>query len=305
MAGRRFPRAPQRRSASVILVALLAGLSAGCAQTGAMATVPRGWRKDNPWSPEAWEARARGELKPLFYTQQMAEWAAFARDHLQDGDILLRYGTSGTIRGRLANRLLTGVSDSAFTHDAIVFHEAGKVFVYDNGPAPENSVRKLPFEFWMLGVVPGTLTVLRVRPPFQNCIPAALAYCEDAWLRQVPFDSAMRLDDYRLYCTEMIEKAYRSAGLALSDPLPIRCLPRYNHYRWLRSLVERFTEIRVDEPLFALGNACYGVYSSPYLELVYGGDPCQHRRAPICHPVPYPADGPCPFPASLPPSLEK
>lgn len=280
---------PRYRRGIASAVVLLVVVSSGCTTTGAMATVPRAWRQTNPWSPEAWEARARGELKPLFYTPQMAEWAAFARENIQDGDLLFRYGTSGNLRGRLANRLLTGVSDSRFTHDAIAFHEGGNVYVYDTQPPPEGSVRKLPFEFWMLGVVPGTLTIKRVRPPFRHAIPEALAYCEDAWMRQVPFDSAMRLDNYPLYCTEMIEKAFRCAGLALSDPVPICCLPRYNRYRYLRPLVERFTEIRVEEPVFMLGNVWYGVYGSPYLEPVFGGDPCAKRRPPRCPPVAYPA----------------
>jgi hypothetical protein len=250
-----------------------------------MATVPREWRRTNPWGPAAHEARARGELKSLFYTAEMEGWAEWARQNLQEGDLLFRYGVSSNLRDILNNRVLTRVSDTCFTHDAVVFWQGGDVWVYDAEVEPQG-VRKMPFAFWMLDTVPGTLAARRLKAPYRHAIPQALAYCEDAWLRQVPFDSALRLDDERLYCSEMIEKAFRSGGIALSDPTPIRCLPHYRRYRFLRPVVERFTEIRVDEPAFSMGNECYGAFGSPYLEPVTGA--CPRSDPPTCPPVPFP-----------------
>jgi hypothetical protein len=218
----------------------------------------------------------------------MAAWAAFAREHLQNGDILFRRGRACGLGQQIASRILTGISDSRFTHNSLVLRQGDGVFVYDVQPK-SHGVRKIPFEFWMLETVPGTLAVKRLLPAYRHCIPQALAWCEQAWLRQPPFDFGLRLDDERLYCSEMIEKAFRSAGLALSDPTPIRCLPRFRRYQVLGWFVERFTQIRLDEPAFALGNACYGTYGSPYLELVLGGDPCPNPQPPLCPPVPFPS----------------
>jgi hypothetical protein len=226
----------------------------------------------------------------------MAAWAQWARENVQEGDILFRYGRSVRVTDRLTNRLTTGLSDDRFTHNALAFYDGDDVWVYDVQVEPEG-VRKLPFEFWMLDTVPDTLAVKRLPPCYLACVPQALAYCEAAWLRQPRFDSALRLDDERLYCSEMIEKAFRSAGLALSDPVPIRCLPHYRRYSVLRPLAERLSEVRVDQPVFALGNHWYGTYGSPHLQLVYGGDNRKHRgppRPPICPPVPFPAEAPCP-----------
>jgi hypothetical protein len=198
-------------------------LLAGCAgMAGTMSTVPRAWRKSNPWGPEAIEARARGELKPLYYTPEMASWAEFARTHLEDGDILFREGTKPRPRDLVLDRILKVASDSPFTHDAIAFHHGEEVWVYDVEPDPEG-VRKLPFEFWHLDTVPGTFAVLRVKEPYRHCIPSALAYCEQAWLRRTHFDPSLRLDDERLYCNEMVEKSYRSAGAppVRSHPHPL------------------------------------------------------------------------------------
>jgi hypothetical protein len=289
---------PFHLAAPALGLALLGCLGSGCAATGSMATVPRPWRKTNPWGPEALQARARGELQPLFYTRQMACWAAFARHNLRDGDILFRHARNTSLRTCFSNHVLTTGCSSSFTHNGIAFHEGGTVWVYDVEPDPQG-VRKIPFEFWMLDTQPGSLAVKRVRAPFRHCIPQAHAYLEEVWLRQPPFDMGLRLDDERLYCSEMIEKAYRSAGLPLSDPIPIRCLPGYNRYRLLRPVAEAFTEIRVDEPIFALGNVWYGTYGSPYLELVYGGETRHSVKPPLCPPVPFPAGGPCPPPPAL------
>jgi hypothetical protein len=269
-----------------------------------MATVPPAWRHTNPWGPAANEARAEGTLVPLFRPERQAEWEAFAREHIRDGDILFRYGVSYyRLPDRLATRVIAGISDSRFSHNALAVWEGDALYVYDAQPEPEG-IRKIPFTFWMLDTTPGTLEIKRPRPEYQFAVPQALAYCEDAYQRQVPFDPALKPDDERLYCSEMIEKAYRSAGVALADPITIRCLPNYHRYRALQPVVQTFTEIRVDTPAFALGNEHYGTYGSPCLELVYQDCPDRPRTPPTCPPVPWgPAPG-CasaePAPAGLP-----
>src|SRR5262249_33953076 len=96
---------------------------------------------------------------------------------------------------------------------------------------------------------------------------------EAAYRAHVPFDTAFRLDDEGFYCTELVEKAYRSAGVVLSEPVPLCCFPRYHRYSYLRPLARVVVGIDVKEPVYAPGNAAYGVYASPALELVY--ESCQ------------------------------
>ncbi len=287
MATREGPRT--RRALALLLLALPA---AGCALPvePSMATVPRAWRKTNPWGPEAYAARADGRLRPLFDPPDAAEWDAFARQHIQEGDLLFRYGLANRLTGKLQTRVLTRITASRFSHDAIAHWEGGTLFIYDAQPEPEG-VRKMPFAFWVMDVADGSLVIKRLLPPYQPFIPAALAVIDDDWQRQVPFDPALRLDDERLYCTEMIEKAFRCAGLALTDPVPIRCEPNYRRYAWLRPLAERFIGINVDEPAFAPGNCYFGTFSSPYLETVYDAGGRRHGdpkpKPPTCPPVPY------------------
>lgn len=300
------PHPADRRAMVPPLVAgllVLTCLSAGCAlpRSPSQASVPAAWRRTNPWGPEANAARAAGCLQPRFYTSQMAAWAAFGRANLQTGDILFRYGRSTTPMGWLSSRVVSGISGSRFTHDAFVCREGDDVFIYDAMPEPEG-VRKIPFEFWMLDTDPGSLVIKRLRPPFRSCIPQAVAYIEDAYRRQPPFDTFLHLDDEKLYCTELLEKAYRCAGLALSDLVPTRCLPHYPRYGILRPVVERLTSFRVDEPVFALGNACFGLFASPYLETVLDEQAPDDRHPslpPRCPPVPFPG-GACPTGCALP-----
>jgi hypothetical protein len=273
------------------LLLALALLAPGCALPvePSMATVPRAWRKTNPWGPAAYAARAEGRLQPLSCPPGMAAWAEFGRRHVEESDLLFRYGLSNTLTGKLQTRVLTQITASRFSHDAIAHREDGALYVYDAQPEPEG-IRKMPFALWMLDVADGSLVIKRLLPPYRHLVPAAVAYCEEAWARQVPFDPGLRLDDERLYCTEMIEKAFRCAGLALSEPVPIRCVPDYRRYAVLRPLVERFTEIRVDEPAFAPGNCYFGTFSSPYLETVYdagGRHQGPRPKPPTCPPVPF------------------
>jgi hypothetical protein len=292
-----YPKGGLRLPALLVLALGLAGCrGVGGGADGSMETVPPEWRKTNPWGPVAIAARERGELKPLFYTAQMAADAQWARENLEDGDVLFRYGKQPRLADWVANGALTGISDSCFTHDAVVFHQGADVWVYDVQPEPEG-VRKIPYEFWALETRPGTMAVKRLRPEYRPCIPQALAYCEAQWLRQPAFDTALRLDDERLYCSEMIEKAFRSAGLVLSDPTRICCLPHYRRYHIMKPIVDAFTDLDVHEPAFSLGNPCYGTFGSPCLELVFGGEDRKGNRppkGPICPPTPFPAEAVAP-----------
>ena len=52
-------------------------------------------------------------------------------------------------------------------------------------------------------------------------IPGVLNYCRSKFEEQVPFDYEFRLDDFAFYCVELTEKAFRSQGLVLSEPVRI------------------------------------------------------------------------------------
>jgi hypothetical protein len=263
---------------------------AGC-QTPTMPSmthVPPEWRDQHPWGPKANALREQGLLQVCPDSPEFAAWREFGKEHIQDGDIILRRGLAVGIKDKITNHILVTATDSAFSHDAIAHWKDGKIWVYD---AELEGIRHMPFEVWILDVVPHKLAIYRPRAEFQRCVPQAIAYCHEKYLEEVPFDKDLGLGDDKLYCTELIEKAYRSAGMVISDPVPLRCQPQYHRYAILGPLGERVTGLRRDMPIFSVGNQHHGLLSSPNLELVFidpQADPKRRHKAPTCEPVPFP-----------------
>ena len=265
------------------LIFLLSGCAVPAYPT--LATVPPEWRHSNSWGPEGNQARAEGRLQPVFYPKRAAEWQQLAREHIQDGDILFRLGKANKLTEKINSWFIASVCDSRFSHEGMARWDGDTLYIYDAEPAPEG-IRKVPFVFWMLDTADHTLAIKRLKEPYRDHIPEALAYCEKIYLLQPPYDRSLALDDARYYCSELIEKAYLSTGIVLSEPVPIRCLPHYRRYALLRPIIERFSEIRADTAIFSVGNVTYGQYGSPYLELVYDEykRPDRHTKGPLCGP---------------------
>jgi hypothetical protein len=196
----------------------------------------------------------------------MACWADFGRRNFQEGDLLFRRGRGYISLARLGSCLVARLCDSPFSHVAVVVLVQGNAWVYDMG---EDGLRKMPFEVWMLDTLEDTLAVKRLKPLYKDCVPQVLAFLEEVFQAEIPFDFDLALANEKYYCTELVERAFESAGLSLSSPVPIRCLPHYKRYSWLVPFTCTLTEVRVREPIYVSGNQCYGIYSSPLLDLVY------------------------------------
>jgi hypothetical protein len=215
----------------------------------------------------------------------MAHWAEFGQQYLQEGDVVFRRGHTYALGSRLGSNLIARLCASPFSHNGIVCFEDGKPWIYDMA---EEGIRKMPFEAWMLDTARHALAVKRLKPAYRDRIPFILAFCETAYRREVSFDYALKLDNDQFYCTKLVEKAFAFAGVSLSEPVPIRCLPNFCWYRWLTPLTERVTGIRVNEPIYTPGNACFGTYNSPLLDLIYQDEAAtkalRHSKPPTCPP---------------------
>ncbi|HZT81664.1 MAG TPA: YiiX/YebB-like N1pC/P60 family cysteine hydrolase [Gemmataceae bacterium] len=242
------------------------------------AVVPPAWQGRNAWGPEADAARRRGELRDRRPDPRMAEWAAWGRQYLQDGDILLRLGEARTVVGLDFSRLAAHVSCSAFSHSGLAHWRDGTVWVYDTA---KEGVRDQPFEVWLLDITDEIFAVHRLRPEYRDRIPAAVDYCRRAWLRQVPFDRHFAPDDDALYCVELTEKAYRHAGVELSEPIRICDLPNYHTKPLLRCTLKALSPIGMSNPVYVAGNDRFGLRASPKLELVYQTDAVAKAEA-VC-----------------------
>ena len=99
-------------------------------------------------------------------------------------------------------------------------------------------------------------------------MPKVLAYCRKVFAEKVPFDYELSADDSKLYCIEMTEKAFRAAGLKLSDPIKLGDMERAPEYP-LSMLTLRFaSEYALERPLtfdqlvYFPGNERYGIWSA-------------------------------------------
>jgi hypothetical protein len=131
----------------------------------------------------------------------------------------------------------------------------------------------------------GPLGVKRLKPEHRRHIPGIMGYSRKVFQRQVPFDVAFRPDDDALYCLELTEKAFRSQGLALSEPVRIGDWEHLSRYPLTALLIPYFTErvlkhaITLEQLAYLPGNERHGVWASPLLETLFGPEPKSDREA--------------------------
>jgi hypothetical protein len=233
---------------------------------------PPGW-SGNYWGPAATRARLAGKLPPLPMTPALAQWASWGREVLRDGDIVFRMGDARTFHGIFPLSLfIARATGSPFSHTGIVAIEDGSPVVYD---CSADGVQRQPFEVWMLDCV-GSLGVKRLKPEHRRHIPGVIGFCRKVFEQQVPFDILFRMDDSALYCLELTEKAFRSMGLTLSEPVRIGDWERLSSFPLTGLLMAPVTEqvlghsITLEQAVYLPGNNRHGAWASPLLETVFG-----------------------------------
>jgi hypothetical protein len=258
-----------------------------CCWLMALSTYERGpeeatdWMKPpawtgNFWGPAANRARSAGQLPPLPTTPELTRWNRWGRSILRDGDVVFRMGDARSFRGIFPLSLfIARATGSPFSHTGIVAIEDGSPVVYD---CSSDGIQRQPFEVWMLDCV-GSMGVKRLKPEHRHHIPGVIGFCREVFEQQVPFDFAFRLDDTALYCLELTEKAFRSRGLTLSEPVRIGDWEYLNHFPLTALAMPYCTRlvvgqpITLEQPVFVPGNDREGVWASPLLETVFGPEP--------------------------------
>jgi hypothetical protein len=214
----------------------------------------------------------------------MARWRCWGRRVLREGDIVFRLGDARLVRGLFpASQFIARATGSPFSHTGIVAIEHGLPVVYD---CSADSIQRMPFEVWMLDCV-GPLGIKRLKAEHRRHIPGVIGYCRGAFEQQVPFDYQFRPDDAALYCLELTEKAFRSQGMALSEPVRIGDWEHLSRYPLtalaiLSSAAGVLKQpISLEQPVYLPGNERQGVWASPFLETVFGPEPKpDHGAAP-------------------------
>ncbi len=204
-------------------------------------------------------------------------WQRWGESHLQSGDLLFVRGQYRILLGLVDfSSLASDLTDSPFSHVALVSREDDGLWVYDtvaDGP------RRLAFADFIADRRLTLLAARRLRCAHRAHSAEAIDFCHDVWQRQVPFDETFRLENGRWYCSELIEMAFRHAGLPLSQPVPIQQLPGYDRVSpALRQVLLTARSIDPSEPVFFPGNDSAGIWSSAALEPLLG--PTDIRQPP-------------------------
>ena len=231
---------------------------------------PPGWQ-GNYWGPEATKGRHEGKMPPIVATPHMARWDRWGRQVLRDGDIVFRLGDARIGRGYFPmSRFLARASNSKFSHTGIVVIEEEGPVVYDT---TRTSVNRQPFCVWILDNI-GSIGVKRLRPEFKDAIPQVVGYCHRVFEEQIPFDYELSLDDTALYCIEMTEKAFRSAGIELSRPIRLGDMERASDFP-IQMFGIRFASnyvlehpLTFDHLVYFPGNERHGIWAATQLMTV-------------------------------------
>ena len=137
-----------------------------------------------------------------------ATYAAIAKYTPQDGDVIFQSLPHGPVVWAIE-----GVTKSPYSHCGIVGHQDGQSVVYEAiGP-----VCITPLNEYLWRGRGGGFAVYRLREDHRAHIPETLRCCEKYLGR--PYDIRYRLDDEKIYCSELIYKAFRDAtdGQQLGD----------------------------------------------------------------------------------------
>lgn len=142
-----------------------------------------------------------GALLPLSGCGSRPPTVAVDTTLLRDGDVLFQSLPHGPLVDAIE-----GSTHSPFSHCGIA-HQTPRGWVVLEAIGP---VKETPLDAWVGQARDGAFSVYRVREPYRVHIPAMIAAAKTYFGR--PYDIRYELDDEKIYCSELVFKAYRSAS---------------------------------------------------------------------------------------------
>ncbi|NBW95482.1 MAG: hypothetical protein EBR28_01810 [Planctomycetia bacterium] len=149
--------------------------------------------------------------------QAWSAYSGYLAYEPQDGDVIFQSLPHGPIVWAIE-----GVTRSPYSHCGIVAKRDGEWIVYE----AYRGVSATPLKTFLFRGRGGGFAVYRLRDEHRRHVPETLRCCETYLGR--PYDIRYRLDDEKIYCSELIYKAYRDAthGERLGD------LSRFGDMNW-------------------------------------------------------------------------
>lgn len=195
-----------------------------------------------------------------------AAWNDWGTRNLQNADVIFMRGECYLMMGTLNfSDLSTDLTASRFSHIGLVAVEEGDVVVYD--------IRTQGCFRTRFGELLADRKLHQVAVKRHRCVDHAsrdqiASFCRELYLQHPKYDDDLKLDNQRLYCTELVEEAYRSTGYPLSEPVAIQDLPNYDRHRRGFQLVQAVSNIEPEQKLLIPGNDQIGIWANPDLQLV-------------------------------------
>lgn len=171
----------------------------------------------------------------------------------QEGDLVFQTSRSAQ------SIAIQKATHSPYSHVGIVLFRDGKPYVFE----AVQPVKFTPLEAWIRRGKQGRFVAKRVRKPLS---PAALAAMHRLAARYVgrPYDLTFEWSDQRMYCSELVWKLYKGAGITLAPLSRLGTFdlgdPEVRHI-----LHQRYgSHVPLDEPVIAPS----ALFASPLLGTV-------------------------------------
>jgi hypothetical protein len=198
--------------------------------------------------------------------QHLREWNDWADTHLQNGDIVFMRGDCLMLLGTVNfSELSTDLTASRFSHIGIVSTEEGQTYVYD---IRSKGCIRTRFGELLADRDLHQFAIKRHRDLTPEALAEVAAFGQGVYRRREKYDDQLKLDNDRLYCSELVEKSYQQVGVKLSDSIAIQDLPNYDRHLQAIKFVRAITSIEPDQEVLVPGNEQIGIWANPALDLV-------------------------------------
>lgn len=138
------------------------------------------------------------------------------QEGLQSGDLIFRSGT-----GMAGQLLAEAAPKTSYSHVGLVTIKQGAPFVIHASLGGENGKGQViidSLEDFLLRDKAIAVAVYRLPSDLVYLAPSAIEIAQNYVRQEVPFDTGFDLsNDERLYCTELVWRAYQEAGLNLVE----------------------------------------------------------------------------------------
>ena len=133
----------------------------------------------------------------LFYMLSFATYGYF-KYNKKEGDMIFQSLPFGEL-----TTVIEGATDSPYSHVGLVVKKNGFWYVRE----AIGKVRDTPLLWWILRGRGDTFSVYRLKKEYQKNIPSLVK--ESQTFLGYPYDFHYELDDEKIYCSELIYKAYK------------------------------------------------------------------------------------------------